>query len=149
MSSYLCIEFLKLCEVKERKRCECICLWVFTWHQTGNKLGVFSPCSEGPFCGLERLPFFSICSPKFESYIRSFIHSSNICGVLGLGPGTVLSPRYNVLREAVAVIASRESLVYYETHETNKSSKLLYANINKLRKTWRHTQGAVIEENVI
>lgn len=55
--------------------------------------------------------------------------------MLGLGPGTVLSPRYNVLREAVAVIASRESLVYYETHEMNKSSKLLYANINKLRKT--------------
>ena len=42
--------------------------------QTVNKLGVFLLCNEIPFCGLERLFFFSICS-KFESYVHPFIHS--------------------------------------------------------------------------
>ena len=43
--------------------------------QTVNKLGVFSLCTEIPFCGLERLLFISICSPKFESYVHPFIRS--------------------------------------------------------------------------
>lgn len=118
--------------------------WIFKCTQTANKLGALLLWNDIPVCGLERLSFFQYlfsCICIVHLFIHSFIKYLLIAD---LRPDTMLGTWYTVLRETGMAVASGEILFSWKDPE----SHLVYTDINKLGKTLRYKQSAVVHKNV-